>query len=255
MKSFTTCALVAAAGMAFAASANAAVIAQYNMGEDDAGAAAGSIGNDPTTAAVGGDLARFGDPTYSSDVPAGGSTLSMAFDGDGDYYSSSAPTTDLSQDITISFDAKGSNGAGGFSFLISLGSNFGGIQVVEIGGTVTTFMAGGPGAGDGGFDLDGDTDWHHYDLAWDSDITTLTLSVDGGVVSTQVATPANGQITDFFTIGGNSRSSDPGNLADPLFEGSFNGNIDNVVVDVVPEPGSLALLGLGGLALLRRRRA
>jgi hypothetical protein len=31
--------------------------------------------------------------------------------------------------------------------------------------------------------------------------------------------------------------------------------IDNVSVDVVPEPSSLALLGLGGLALMRRRRS
>jgi hypothetical protein len=30
--------------------------------------------------------------------------------------------------------------------------------------------------------------------------------------------------------------------------------IDNVKVEVIPEPGSVALLGLGGLALLRRRR-
>jgi len=31
--------------------------------------------------------------------------------------------------------------------------------------------------------------------------------------------------------------------------------IDDVVLDVVPEPSSLALLGLGGLALMRRRRS
>lgn len=40
------------------------------------------------------------------------------------------------------------------------------------------------------------------------------------------------------------------------FEGSGPGSlIDNFVVTSVPEPGSLALLGLGGLALIRRRRA
>ncbi|MEM9347204.1 MAG: PEP-CTERM sorting domain-containing protein [Planctomycetota bacterium] len=41
------------------------------------------------------------------------------------------------------------------------------------------------------------------------------------------------------------------------FDGSFSGGfIDNVVAEgtLVPEPGSLALLGLGGLAAFRRRR-
>jgi len=41
------------------------------------------------------------------------------------------------------------------------------------------------------------------------------------------------------------------------FEGSFaEANIDNVVIDatLVPAPGALALLGLGGLATARRRR-
>lgn len=32
-------------------------------------------------------------------------------------------------------------------------------------------------------------------------------------------------------------------------------NIDRITVEAVPEPGSLALIGLGGLVLLRRRRA
>jgi len=36
-------------------------------------------------------------------------------------------------------------------------------------------------------------------------------------------------------------------------QGEFS-RIDNVFVEVVPEPGSIALLSLGGLALLRRRR-
>lgn len=260
MRLFNTFALLAVAGLTLASSAHAEVVASYNLGEDDAGAAAGNIGNDPTTAAVGGDLTRLGDPTYSATVPAGGSTLSMAFDGSGDYYFGAAPTTDVGNDFTISFDAIGSNGAAGFSFLASVGGNWGGMAVVEIGGNVTVFMPGGPGAGDGGFDLDGDQDWHNYVLAWDADVTTLTLSVDGNLVSTLVAGPANGQIVDAFTVGGNFRGTTvgdapvPGSATAADFEGSFNGTIDNVVVDVVPEPGSLALLAFGCLVIARRRR-
>ena len=45
------------------------------------------------------------------------------------------------------------------------------------------------------------------------------------------------------------------NAATGAVSGSFSTlEIDNVSVDVVPEPGSLALLGLGGLAVFRRRR-
>ena len=38
-------------------------------------------------------------------------------------------------------------------------------------------------------------------------------------------------------------------------ESSEFSRVDNVFVEVVPEPGSLALLGLGGLLIARRRRA
>jgi hypothetical protein len=39
-----------------------------------------------------------------------------------------------------------------------------------------------------------------------------------------------------------------------VWQTSFGGVDDSLTLDVIPEPSSLALLGLGGLALLRRRR-
>jgi concanavalin A-like lectin/glucanase superfamily protein/dockerin type I repeat protein/PEP-CTERM motif-containing protein len=62
--------------------------AYYRLGEDDPGAKAGSVGNDPTQDSFGDnlDLQRFGSPRYSADVPPRGplgSTLSMAFANEG----------------------------------------------------------------------------------------------------------------------------------------------------------------------------
>jgi hypothetical protein len=46
-------------------------------------------------------------------------------------------------------------------------------------------------------------------------------------------------------------------FADGTWDGSYIDNTDvgNAMFDAVPEPSSLLLLGLGGLALARRRRA
>ena len=62
--------------------------AYYRLGEDDPGAMAGSVGNDPTQDSFGDDLdlKRFGSPRYWADVPPRGpfgSTLSMAFANEG----------------------------------------------------------------------------------------------------------------------------------------------------------------------------
>ena len=62
--------------------------AYYRLGEDDAGASAGAVGNDPTTDSFTDhlDLGRFGSPAYSADVPArgpAGDKLSMQFPNSG----------------------------------------------------------------------------------------------------------------------------------------------------------------------------
>jgi hypothetical protein len=87
--------------------------------------------------------------------------------------------------------------------------------------------------------------------------------------------PAFGQLVGNFPMGlGNTSTFDPTVIT---FEVESNGSDDIIVqmdatvigtggntggwygyngmeIDVIPEPSSLALLGLGGLALLRRRR-
>ena len=53
-----------------------------------------------------------------------------------------------------------------------------------------------------------------------------------------------------FSLNGRTGLSDDGTLAFNLF---FTDGTSGIFTAVVPEPSSLALLGLGGVALLRRR--
>jgi len=105
----------------------------------------------------------------------------------------------------------------------------------------------------------------------------LSLYVNGSLVATADnptgndwagANPANLGTSDAFNIFENVPALNPGGLDNQVFAGPYpdqaNTTIelsvyelgvgDNTVENIViPEPGSLMLLGLGGLALLRRR--
>ena len=57
-------------------------VVKYRMGDNDPGAADGGPGNAVTKDGLGtNDLAAFGSPFYSGEVPAGGGAFSMLFDG------------------------------------------------------------------------------------------------------------------------------------------------------------------------------
>lgn len=70
-----------------------------------------------------------------------------------------------------------------------------------------------------------------------------------GLGQTDIAVFADGALIFNYTKAG-------GGYADNFlnFSNVFIGGVDNVMVAQIPEPASFALLGLGGLALLRRRR-
>jgi hypothetical protein len=95
-------------------------------------------------------------------------------------------------------------------------------------------------------------------------ITITGNKVGGGTTAPVILSPvgdftSGGVGTDFQTF--NSFGPEWGNLQSVVLSGSGASlgtlnyfAIDNVVVDQVPEPGTLSLLGLGSAYLIRRRR-
>ena len=87
---------------------------------------------------------------------------------------------------------------------------------------------------------------------------TTTSNVSFTTLAGAGVAPANGGFVD-LTISYTATAADVG---DPIYLNLFAGTtgggnqtaFDNVRVDFVPEPASLALVGMGGLAMLGRRR-
>lgn len=92
--------------------------------------------------------------------------------------------------------------------------------------------------------------WHVWEITRIGD--TVTWTIDGVLIGTvDVANePFGGDNIFFGQFDINATSSTDANARSLLF-----GLVDNIVVsDVIPEPGAMGLLALGGLGLLRRRR-
>jgi len=100
--------------------------------------------------------------------------------------------------------------------------------------------------------LAGDTDWRgayrDYVFSMDPVAQTFDIFVDKVLVSSRPLSDFNANSADLFGFTGN--------------QGGGNGNMEDFYihsislnVGPIPEPASMALLSLGGLAMLRRRRA
>ena len=145
----------------------------------------------------------------------------------------------------------------------STGASLPGGVRTELQGDYRSTPAAGPNIADG--------NWHHvavvldYDGVGNAQLEEVTMYVDG-IAMLAYADNANQQLINTLT-------TNPVSVAGGTLNGQsrfLNGLIDEVgiwsralsaqeVADlaagtVVPEPGSLALLGLGGLMILRRRR-
>ena len=138
-----------------------------------------------------------------------------------------------------------------------------------------SFWNGGGTAGDGGWnvvDVDPVTinTWTHISITYDSGTNTKQFFIDGALVSTTnpvAFSPNNSTIGDGLThededlhIGGGGDTGTSfrweGEIDDVILYDHVltQAEIQDVMMNSIPEPGSAALIGLAGLGFLLRRR-
>jgi len=86
--------------------------------------------------------------------------------------------------------------------------------------------------------------WHTFQVTLDGANATFTLDLNGD---------GNINATKVLAAAWNAAGIDTVRLGTGLSSAGGSVNFDNVLLEQVPEPASLALMGLGGIAMLRRR--
>lgn len=168
-------------------------------------------------------LARVGLPVHSALVPAGGSQLSMSFDGNSSYAATELPLDLDFADCTISCDVRPTS-LGPFDFVFAIGRNLGGgggLAILQQGG-FWGIIHQGQTAAYGNFRVVLNR-WTHLELRrkdYGHGVETR-LYVDGTQATAIASTPA--RFEPFVTVGANR-------LQDGSFEGHFNGQIDNLTL-------------------------
>lgn len=96
--------------------------------------------------------------------------------------------------------------------------------------------------------------WYDFAIVVDADSDTISMYIDGALEAQLTGQAGNLGIASSTLDWTFGRGWYNGNQADWI-----DGHLDNITfydqAIVIPEPGSLALLGLGGLLITRRRRA
>jgi hypothetical protein len=220
----------------------------YHLGEADPGATVGATTN-ATTIDSGPDannLLRQGPITYSSNVAAPGSTISMAFNDNSAVYSGNVLTTAITN-VGITAWVFPTVGDASVSTGIAYNGNPGssGYGLYQ-GGSDLGFT---PPAGQatiiaivGGVDFESPT------------VPSVNVPIDIWSEVTQII--QNGENELFLNGTFVAEHADTPNTPSADFElgTGFVGNIDEVSVFTVPEPTSIGLLGLAGLGLLTSRQ-
>jgi len=215
----------------------------HRLGEDDPGSVAGNPGNAVSKDTTGTyDLTANGNPLYSANVPTGGSTLAMAFDGASYYEGTGTPWTDfystfdwnnfvLAYDVNIT-----APGASGFSFPVSLGGMVTGFAIFEEAGKWRVLHH-GVGYSPVGPEVTYDK-WTRLELRRVGGQSRLVIDgVDTGIANTGNFRAPAGRLT----VGNNIHTSGP--------EGYFTGLVDNIRLFSYSLPAStLSLQWVGGQA-------
>jgi hypothetical protein len=242
--------VVAVAVLFVAGQAQAGLIGHWKL-DDGSGTTAADEIDSPSQ-----DGTLFGDPTWVTtglpSVPSG-TTAALDFDGDGDTVSiaDAAQWSVLESGDTATiafwFYARSAGDTHGFTKDAEYGLRF----RVEEGDLKMRFDLFGDNSGTG--DAISLNEWHHAAVTFTAG-TGGTLYLDGEVYKTYSSTETSNNTSNELHIG----SRDGG-------EGFFDGLIDDVrlydeVLDaddvkaLVPEPATMAILALGGIGVLLRRR-
>jgi hypothetical protein len=241
-----------AMGMLIAAASTSAIanttLDLYRLGEADPGATIGATTNAMTidSGPDGNNLSRQGPITYSSNVAAPGSTISMAFNDNSAVYSGNVLTTAITNVGITAW-----------------------VYPTAAAPSVSTGIAYNGNPGSSGYGLyQGGSDLGFTPPAGDATIIAIVGGVDfesPTVPSVNVPLNTWSEVTQIIQNGENelflngilvTEHADTPRTPSADFElgTGFVGNIDEVSVFTVPEPTSIGLVGLAGLGLLLRRR-